>query len=231
MYGEGNAEELVGEAMKGKRDDVFLVSKVYPHHSSRDKIKQACENSLRRLKTDYLDLYLLHWRGSVPLAEVVAGMEELKQEGKILRWGVSNFDTADMQELADVPNGDQCAVNQVLYHLGSRGIEFDLLPWQRERGIPTMAYSPLAHFGQARKKLITHPIVKELAEKKQVDPIQIILAWCIRTNDVIAIPKAATVEHVISNAYAATIEWTEAELAKLDEAFPPPTRKIPLDIL
>ena len=231
MYGEGEAEKLVGEAIKGKRDQVFLVSKVYPHNGSLEKIKQACENSLERLKTDRLDLYLLHWRGQVPLNEVVEGMEQLKTEGKILRWGVSNFDTDDMKELMEVPSGSNCSVNQVLYHLGSRGIEYDLLPWQREHHIPAMGYSPLAHGGTLRGDLINHPVVKELAETKQVEPLQIILAWCIRSNDIVAIPKASSVDHVIDNAFAATIKLTSGDLAKLDQAFPPPTQRMPLDIL
>jgi diketogulonate reductase-like aldo/keto reductase len=231
MYGEGEAEKLVGEAIKGKRDQVFLVSKVYPQNGGLDKIKQACENSLKRLKTDRLDLYLLHWRGRVPLSEVVEGMEQLKKDGKILRWGVSNFDTDDMKELIDVPSGSNCSVNQVLYHLGSRGIEYDLLPWQRERTIPTMAYSPLAHGGKLKGKLLNHPVVIELAETKQVEPMQIILAWCIRFNDIVAIPKASSVDHVMDNAFAATIKLSSSELEKLDKAFPAPGKKMPLDIL
>lgn len=142
MYGNGDSERLVGEAIKGRRDDVFLVSKVYPHNSGMDKIKIACENSLKRLGTDHLDLYLLHWRGRVPLEETIEGMERLRKEGKILRWGVSNFDTDDMEELWNTPNGSNCSTNQVLYHLGSRGIDFDLLPWQRVHHMPIMAYSP-----------------------------------------------------------------------------------------
>lgn len=144
MYGDGKSERLVGEAIKGIRDQVYLVSKVYPHRASRNEILAACAESLRRLDTDHLDLYLLHWRGNVPLSQTIAGMEQLKAEGKIGRWGVSNFDIHDMQDLLSMEHGNQCQVNQVLYHLGSRGIEFDLLKWQREHNIPTMAYSPLA---------------------------------------------------------------------------------------
>jgi len=231
MYGDGNAERLVGEAVKGIRDDIFLVSKVYPHNAGRNRIKQACENSLKRLGTEYLDLYLLHWRGTVPLAEVIEGMEQLKEEGKILRWGVSNLDTDDMIELVNCPNGRNCTVNQVLYHLGSRGIEYDLLPWQRENHIPVMAYSPLAQGGTLRDHLLTHPIIKELAVQKEVDPHQILLAWCIRTNDIIAIPKASKVEHVIANARAASVQFTEKELEKLNHVFPAPDKKVPLDII
>jgi diketogulonate reductase-like aldo/keto reductase len=231
MYGNGGAERIVGEAIKGRRDDVFLVSKVYPHHSGLNMISRACENSLKRLGTDYLDLYLLHWRGSIPLEETIEGMERLREEGKILRWGVSNFDTDDMEELWNTTNGQNCATNQVLYHLGSRGIEFDLLPWQREHHMPIMAYSPLAQGGSLRKQLLTDPIVNEIAEKYNVKPLQIALAWTIRTNDVIAIPKAVQEQHVIENAEAATIKLTQEDLNKLDEVFPKPHKKVPLDII
>jgi diketogulonate reductase-like aldo/keto reductase len=231
MYGNGGSERLVGEAIKGYRDDVFLVSKVYPHNAGLDKISIACENSLKRLGTDRLDLYLLHWRGSIPLEETVEGMEKLRKEGKILRWGVSNFDTDDMIELWNTPNGRNCATNQVLYHLGSRGIDFNLLPWQREHHMPIMAYSPLGHGGSSRNQLLSNLIVNEIAEKYQVKPMQIALAWTIRTNDVIAIPKAVQEQHVLENAEAASIELTEEDLNRLDEVFPKPRKKMPLDII
>ncbi|ALF09455.1 aldo/keto reductase [Parageobacillus thermoglucosidasius] len=231
MYGNGASERLVGEAIKGRRDDVFLVSKVYPHNAGLDKISTACENSLKRLGTDYLDLYLLHWRGRIPLEETIEGMEKLRKEGKILRWGVSNFDTDDMKELWNTTNGSNCATNQVLYHLGSRGIDFDLLPWHREHHVPIMAYSPLAQGGALRKQLLTDPIVNEIAKKYNVKPLQIALAWTIRTNDVIAIPKAGQEQHVLENAEAAAIELTQEDLKRLDEAFPKPRKKVPLDII
>ncbi|MGG3449625.1 aldo/keto reductase [Domibacillus aminovorans] len=231
MYGNGDSEELVGEAIKGLREDVFLVSKVYPHHASLDMISTACENSLKRLGTDHLDLYLLHWRGRVPLAETIEGMEKLKKEGKILRWGVSNFDTDDMNELWNTPNGRNCMINQVLYHLGSRGIDFDLLPWHREQDMPIMAYSPLAQGGSLRSQLISDPIVKEMAAKYNVKPLQIALAWVLRTNDVMAIPKSVQEQHVIQNAEAATIQFTEEDLNRLDDVFPKPRKKMPLDII
>lgn len=161
MYGDGDSERLVGKAIKGRRDDVFLVSKVYPHHAGLDMIAKACENSLKRLGTDHLDLYLLHWRGRVPLAETIEGMEKLRKEGKIVRWGVSNFDTDDMKELWNTTNGKNCMTNQVLYHLGSRGIEYDLLPWQREHHMPIMAYSPLAQGGTLRRQLLTEEILED----------------------------------------------------------------------
>lgn len=231
MYGEGKSERLVGEAIRGKRDQVFLVSKVYPHNAGKKDILRACEKSLERLGTDTLDLYLLHWRGRIPLAETVEGMEQLKKEGKIKRWGVSNFDVKDMEELMQVPGGDNCAVNQVLYHLGSRGIEFELLSWHKEQEIPIMAYSPLAQGGTLRKELITNPVLKKIAETHDVSPLQIALAWTIRSGQVISIPKAGQPHHVTANAEAAAIRLTDEELRQLDEAFPPPSHKPPLDII
>lgn len=231
MYGDGRSESLVGEAIEGIRDNVFLVSKVYPHNSGLGRIAKSCEDSLRRLKTDRLDLYLLHWRGSVPLSETIEGMERLVEAGKILRWGVSNLDTDDMKELFRLDKGAHCVTNQVLYHLGSRGIEYDLLPWQREHRMPIMAYCPMAQAGSLRKGLIGNPVVKDISERRGITPFQLLLAWCIRNGDVIAIPKASTEDHVMENAAAGSIEWTEEELRRLDEVFPKPSRKVPLDIV
>lgn len=231
MYGGGGAERVVGEAIQGRRDEVFLVSKFYPSNASLSKVATACENSLKRLGTDHLDLYLLHWRGSVPFEETIEGLEKLKKEGKILRWGVSNLDTEDMDELYNAPNGQNCMTNQVLYHLGSRGIDFDLLPWQRERKMPIMAYCPIAQGGSLRRQLLNNPIIQDIANKHNVQPLQIVLAWCIRSNDVIAIPKASQAEHVIQNASVAAIELTAEDLSRLDQAFPAPTRKMHLDIV
>ncbi|WP_404409670.1 aldo/keto reductase [Jeotgalibacillus malaysiensis] len=231
MYGNGDSERLVGEAIKERRDQVFLVSKVYPHHAGLDSIESACENSLKRLGTDHLDLYLLHWRGRVPLAETIEGMERLRKDGKIARWGVSNFDTEDMKELWDTANGKKCATNQVLYHLGSRGIDYDLLPWHQEHNMPAMAYSPLAQGGSLRRQLLSDPVILEVAEKHNAQPLQIALAWTIRSNNVIAIPKAVQEEHVIANAQAAAIQLTTEDLNSLDEVFPKPTSKMPLDII
>lgn len=229
MYASGGAETVVGEAIRGLRDHVFLVSKVYPHNAGRKKISEACENSLKRLKTDYLDLYLLHWRGQIPLEETIEGMEKLKKEGKILRWGVSNFDTDDMNELFNLPNGNHCMTNQVLYHLGSRGIEFDLFPWQKSHKMPIMAYSPIAQGGTLRTQLLEDATVLGIAEEHGVKPMQIILAWCIRSNDVIAIPKAVQLEHVKENAASASIELTSEDLKRLEKIFPAPQKKMPLD--
>jgi diketogulonate reductase-like aldo/keto reductase len=231
MYGNGESERLVGEAIKGRRDDVFLVSKVYPHHAGLDKIEKACEKSLERLGTDHLDLYLLHWRGRVPLAETIEGMEKLRKDGKIVRWGVSNFDTDDMKELWGTAKGKDCATNQVLYHLGSRGIDFELLPWQLDHHVPIMAYSPLAQGGSLRRQLLTDPTIRDIAEAYNVQPLQIALAWTIRSNHVVAIPKAVQKEHLLANAEAATIEFTQEDLHRLDQVFPKPTRKMPLEII
>ncbi|NHM31373.1 aldo/keto reductase [Neobacillus terrae] len=231
MYGNGDSERVVGEAIKGRRNEVFLVSKVYPHHAGLDMIEKACENSLRRMGTDHLDLYLLHWRGRVPLAETIEGMEKLRRNGKIVRWGVSNFDTNDMEELWNAPNGKKCMTNQVLYHLGSRGIDYDLLPWQQAHNMPIMAYSPLAQGGSLRRNLLTDPTINEIAEKYNVQPLQIALAWTIRSSNCIAIPKAVQEAHVLANAEAATIELTKEDLNRLDRVFPKPTRKVPLDMI
>lgn len=230
MYGDGLSERLVGEAIKGHREETFLVSKVYPHHATSGKMQQACEGSLKRLKTDYLDLYLLHWRGG-NLRETVEEMENLKSSGKILRWGVSNFDTVDMQELIRLKGGQNCTVNQVLYHLGSRGIEYDLLPWQRAAGMPIMAYSPLGQGGSLMNMLTKHPIIHDIALKHHVKPLQIALAWTIRTDDVLAIPKGTSYEHIIENAEASTIELSESDIRQINSIFPEPTKKMPLDII
>lgn len=234
MYGEGRSESLIGEAIKGMREHVFLVSKAYPNHATRRKLVHACDESLKRLGTDHLDLYLLHWRGATSLAETVSGMEDLKKAGKIRHWGVSNFDTQDMQELWSVPGGTNCAVNQVLYHLGSRGIEVDLLPWMRAHHVPMMAYCPLAEGGSLKAQLLHDPAVLKAANHHQATPLQILLAWSIRhaeSDGIISIPKAAQPQHVFQNAQAAAIRLTEEEQDALNHAFPRPTQKIPLDIV
>lgn len=231
MYGDGRSEELVGEAIRGIRGDVFLVSKVYPHNAGKDQLVRSCESSLKRLGTDHLDLYLLHWRGNVSLEETVEGMEQLVAAGKIKRWGVSNLDTEDMRELLSIPGGENCAVNQVLYHLGSRGIEHELLAWERSHKIPVMAYSPLAQAGSLRKGLTENAAVVHIAAKHEVTPLQILLAWSIREGDVIAIPKAASRKHVEENAAAGRIRLSDEELRQLDEAFPQPAWRVPLDMI
>ncbi|WP_280547371.1 aldo/keto reductase [Halomonas sp. 11-S5] len=240
MYGDGGAEEVVGEALADRRDEAFLVSKVYPWNAGRDSAIAACEASLRRLGTDHLDLYLLHWPGSVPLAETLEAFERLREAGKIRRFGVSNFDVDEMAALTALPGGAACAVNQVLYHLGSRGIEHSLLPWQRAQGIPTMAYCPLAQAGSLRRDLLTHPEVTDIAAAHGITPAQLLLAWAIRPSndkagdvgrDVIAIPKATHLAHVEQNAAALTVKLDAESLARLDATFPAPRRKTRLDIV
>ncbi len=232
MYAEGGAEEVVGEALQGGlRDKAFLVSKVYPWNAAGKKAIAACEASLRRLKTDVLDLYLLHWRGNYSLAETVEVMETLMQQGKIRCWGVSNLDYSDMQELSRVSGGKACATNQVLYHLGSRGIEFDLLPWCQQQAMPVMAYCPLAQAGRLRDGLLESRVVQDIAQAHRASAAQILLAWVISHQGVMAIPKAASVAHVEENAAALKIELSADDLARLDNAFPAPNRKTPLDVV
>jgi diketogulonate reductase-like aldo/keto reductase len=203
-----------------------VVTKFYPHHASRLKLIAACDNSLAQLGGETIDLYLLHWRGTVPLEETVATLEELVKVGKIQRWGVSNFDVGDMEELGAVPGGDRCAANQVLYNLAHRGIEFDLLPWCAQRRIPIMAYSPLDE-----GRLVRHPALVSVATRLGVDPGQVALAWLLRNPDVITIPKAATIAHVKANRAAADVMLDKAALEVLEQAFPAPRRKRPLDMI
>lgn len=231
MYADGGAEEVVGEAIRGQRDRVVLVSKVYPWNAGGRKIASACEASLRRLNTDYLDLYLLHWRGDYSLEETVAGMEALVSQGKIRRWGVSNLDNDDMHQLWQVEGGERCATNQVLYHLASRGIEYDLLPWCQQRRLPVMAYCPLAQAGRLRNGLLNHTVVKNIAQQRGVTAAQILLAWVISHRKVLAIPKASSIEHVAQNAAALDMVLNDEELALLDKAYPAPARKTPLDMV
>ena len=228
MYGEGGAEDVVAMAAEGQRDRLFIVSKVYPHNASRAGVPAACARSLKRLRTDRIDLYLLHWRGGHPLAETVAAFERLRAEGKIRYWGVSNLDTADMRELAGVPAGGGCAANQVLYHPNSRGIEFDLLPWCTQKGVAVMAYSPLGH---APQRLLASKALRAVAERHGATPAQVAIAWGMRHPNVISIPKASDAAHVRDNAKAAGLVLSEADLAEIDAAHRPPSRKQPLDLL
>lgn len=226
MYGEGGAEEVVGEAIAGHRDETFLVSKVYPHNASARGTVAACERSLGRLRTDRIDLYLLHWRGAYPLAETVAAFERLRRDGKIRHWGVSNLDAAEMVELAGVPDGQRCATDQVLYNPSRRGIEWDLLPWCRERGIPVMAYSPIE-----QGRLPTGGALGEIGRSRGCGPFEVALAWVLAQPGVIAIPKASKPEHVDANARTLGLELTADELAAVDRQFPPPRRKQSLAML
>ena len=226
MYGEGGAEEIVGEAIAGRRDDVFLVSKVYPHNASKKGAIAACERSLKRLATDRIDVYLLHWRGGEKLADTIAAFETLLRDGKIGSYGVSNFDSDDMEELWRVPGGGAATTNQVLYNLTRRGVEWDLLPWCREHGVPIMAYSPIEQGRMLGKVELT-----KLAEKRGVTPAQLALAWLLHQDGVVVIPKAGRLDHLRENAAALEIKLTKDDLAAIDRAFPPPKKKTPLEML
>ena len=232
MYGSGWSEELVGEAIKGyDREKLFLVSKVYPHNAEKGKIENSVKNSLKRLGTDYLDMYLLHWRGSVPLSHTVQCMEELARQGLIRNWGVSNFDTDDMMELMRVQDGKNCAVNQVLYHLGSRGIEYDLLPWQEKNNIPVMAYCPIAQAGALRASLLRSPVLNKIAGKYDISIVQLLLMFVLKRDNVIAIPRSSKKEHVLENSRALDLELSDEDLTLINGEFPPPAEKMYLDIV
>lgn len=231
MYGDGGAERVTGRAIGGMpREDLYLVSKIYPQNANRKNYLASCEKSLERLKTDYLDLYLLHWRGSSHLPEVVGCMEDLKERGLILDWGVSNFDTADMEELFSIDKGSNCLVNQVLYHLGSRGIEYDLLPWLQEREVLTMAYCPLAQAGHLKRGLFDNETLNQMARSHGATVAQILLAFLLTRPLVLPIPRTSRAERAVENAAAMTIRLSPEELDVLDREFPPPARKLPLDI-
>ncbi|NJN85641.1 MAG: aldo/keto reductase [Leptolyngbyaceae cyanobacterium SL_7_1] len=226
MYGEGGAEEVIAQAIADRRSEVFLVSKVYPHNASKRGVMAACDRSLRRLNTDYLDLYLLHWRGSVPLAETLDVFQSLQQAGKIRSYGVSNFDTDDMEEARELPGGAAIATNQVLYNLMRRGIEWQLLPWCRQRSIPIMAYSPIE-----QGRLLSHTTLHTIAQARGVTAAQVAIAWLLHQDNVIVIPKSSKIEHVTQNRAALDLHLTEAELTTLEVAFPAPRRSTPLQML
>ncbi|RWO31433.1 MAG: aldo/keto reductase [Mesorhizobium sp.] len=226
MYASGGAEEVVADAIAGRRDEVFLVSKVLPSNASRTGVPAACEASLRHLRTDRIDLYLLHWPGSVPLAETVEAFEALKKAGKIRHWGVSNFDTHEMEELVSLPAGDGVQTNQILYNLSQRGPEFDLAPWSRQRGIPLMAYSPVDQGVLARNASL-----EAIAARHDATPAQLALAWMMAQDGVIAIPKASKQEHIRQNVAALDIELTREDFTEIDRAFPPPRRKQGLQMI
>lgn len=225
MYGEGETERFLSEALQGLRDRVFLVSKAYPQNASRARLRKACEASLKRLKTGTIDLYLLHWRGGVPLAETVEAMEALRDDGLIARWGVSNFDADDVEDLLEA-GGDACSTNQVLYNLSRRGPEYGLLPLMEKLTMPVMAYSPVE-----QGRLVAHPALEEVAQRHDATGLQVALAWLLRRPDVLAIPKAGTVAHVEENRAAADMTLSDQDLMDLDRAFPPPTKKVPLAML
>lgn len=232
MYGDGNSESLVGEAIKQrKRDSLFLVSKVLPSNAGGERLEKSLDASLKRLGTDYLDMYLYHWRGSFNLEETVYRLEQMVSKGKILRWGVSNFDTADMEELLSVPGGEKCCVNQVLYHLGSRGIEYELLPFLKNYGIPVMAYCPLAQAGTLKSRLLSSPVLKTVADKYSISVMQLLLVFVLHAENVCAIPRSGNAEHVKQNVEAASIELEEEDFRLISEAFPAPDHKTYLDVV
>lgn len=227
MYGDGASEELVGEAIAGRRDGLFIVTKVLPSNASRIGTVKACERSLKRLGIDRIDLYLLHWRGGVPLEETVGAFESLIQAGKIARWGVSNFDVDDLKELAETTDLHGCAANQVLYNPEHRGIEYDLLPFQHTARMPVMAYSPIGQGG----RLLRSPALLAVAKRHDATPAQVAIAWALRQQGVIAIPKAGTTEHARQNAEAVKLTLTGEDIAEIDKTFPPPKRKQPLAMI
>ena len=231
MYGNGRSELLVGEAIKGyDRKKLFIISKVLPSNAGRGRIFQACEKTLERLGTDYLDLYLLHWRGMIPFEETIECMEELVRRGKIRRWGVSNMDIDDMEEIVNLSEGENCRVNQVLYHLGSRGIEYSLKPFTDRNNIATIAYCPLAQGGRLRGQLLESETVKKIAAKHKITPMQVLLCFVLSQNNMLAIPKASKLEHMKQNIECLKIKLDNDDLRALDKAFPAPVRKVPLDI-
>ena len=232
MYGSGKSEELVGEAIKGRsRDSLYLISKVLPSNAGGDRLEKSLDASLKRLGTDYLDMYLYHWRGTFLLEETVEKMEAMVKKGKILRWGVSNFDTEDMEELLAVPGGENCCVDQVLYHLGSRGIEFDLLPFLKEKGIPVMAYCPLAQGGDLRNELLSNEVLKEVARGYGVTVMQLLLMFVLHQDNICAIPRSGDALHVRQNVKAVGIRLLDEEYKKISEAFPAPDHKTHLDVV
>lgn len=233
MYGEGGAEEVVGQALAEAmragtlaREEIFVVSKVCPHNASRDGVLAACERSRKRLKLDTIDLYLLHWRGAHPLQETVAAFEALRGQGRVGHWGVSNFDAGDMIELWSLEGGPKCATNQVYYSLTERGPDVELLPWQLERGVPLMAYSPID-----QGRLAAERNLRALAARRGITPAQLALAWLVSRTGVLAVPKAVREAHLRENLAAAAVELSAPELAELDRRFPPPRRKTPLAML
>lgn len=232
MYGNGLSEQLVGQAIRGlDREKLFLVSKVLPQNAGEKRLHRSINHSLRLLRTDYLDLYLLHWRGNIPLQETVECMEELVREGKIRAWGVSNFDIDDMEELFSMPDGNHCLVNQVLYHLGSRGIEYSLKPWMDAHDVALMAYCPLAQAGELQRGLVEHPVLNRIAAEHQTTVLQLLLAFVLQQEHTIAIPRSGKRAHVEANAGALDIRLSEQELAEIDQAFPAPDHKTYLDIV
>ncbi|MFD1415872.1 aldo/keto reductase [Oceanobacillus jeddahense] len=232
MYGEGNSENLIGEAIQDvKREDIYLISKFYPFHAQEPDLERSLENSLKRLGTDYLDLYLLHWKSSTPLEKTIESLEKYVKDGRIGAWGVSNFDAKDVEGMWKIDGGERCTANQVLYNIASRGIEYDLLPLQREKSLPTIAYSPTAQGDTRGDKITTNKVLQEIANKYHATVFQVMLAWTIRHNDVLAIPQSSNKKHIQENIDAASINLSEEDLQLIAKEFPAPKRKMPLDII
>ncbi|USL27474.1 aldo/keto reductase (plasmid) [Priestia megaterium] len=229
MYGDGNSESLIGDAIKPfEREKLYLVSKVLPNNASKKQLPISLDNSLKRLKTDYLDLYLLHWQGSIPIEETIETMEKAKMQGKIKSWGVSNFDVTNMTKLLKQPNSHHCVTNQVRYNLGDRGIDFDLVPMMKENNMPLMAYAPVARGDRLGSNLTKQKVLLDISQKYNANVFQILLAWCIRNGQTIAIPQSSNTKHVISNVKSANIQLTEEDLAKIDSVYPEPRVREPL---
>ena len=231
MYGNGNSEKLIAESIKDfDREKLYLVSKVLPSNAGEKNIFKSCENSLKNLNVDYLDLYLLHWRGSIPFEETIRCMEKLKKEGKIKNWGVSNMDINDMKELLSIPDGRNCLVNQVLYHLGSKGIEYSLKPFTDKNHITTMAYCPIAQGGRLKNQLLSSKNVQKLSKKYSISPIQVLLTYMLQKENTISIPKASKLEHMKEIVACRDIHFEQTDISLLDSEYPKPTKKLPLDI-
>ncbi|WP_125713027.1 aldo/keto reductase [Companilactobacillus kedongensis] len=230
MYGDGKSETLIGKAIQGyNRDDFQLISKFYPNHATPELIKSSLKNSLKRLQTDYLDLYLLHWRGATPLAETIAGLQAMQKAGYIKNWGVSNFDIADLKELDSLAGGNECRVNEDLYNVASRGIEYSILPWQKEHKMSFIGYSP---FGSDGGDFLTiKPVLTEMAKQKHVTVYQLLLAWVLRNHDILSIPKSSTIEHLKDNMAAVDIKFTSDELELIDSEYPKPNKNTQLEII
>ena len=231
MYGNGNSEKLIAESIKDfDREKLYLVSKVLPSNAGEKNIFKSCENSLKNLNVDYLDLYLLHWRGSIPFEETIRCMEKLNKDGKIKNWGVSNMDIDDMQELLSIPNGKNCLVNQVLYHLASKGIEYSLKPLTDKNHITTMAYCPIAQGGRLKNQLLFSKSVQELSKKYSISPIQVLLTYMLQKENTISIPKASKLEHMKEIVACRDIHFEKEDILLLDSEYPKPTKKLSLDI-
>ncbi|HAT53843.1 MAG TPA: hypothetical protein DCW31_01075 [Lactobacillus sp.] len=232
MYGNGRSERLIGEAIsKRKRDELYLISKVLPENASAQQLPRSLDRSLKALNIDYLDLYLLHWRGSVPLSETVTALEDAKRAGKIRAWGVSNFDVDDMEDLLTVPNGNHVAANEVLVNLQNRGTLFDLLPWHQAHNIPTIAYSPIAQGDTLGANLLANATLKQVAAAHQTSVFAIMLAWVIQLPQVMAIPESGTIAHATENVHTINLQLTQSELQAITKAFPTPTKKEPLAVI